>query len=187
MGQGRSRGGAADAGERGLKDRRSNMRFLLFFLLAICPGCATYHRGTAAGDGLGSIYVEPVKNSSLCPRASGPLTAQLTKKIQRSTSWKLADKNAAPSHLRVEIVDFQRKNFAYDPADTSKILSIKLVVAAECTLVGGDGRRILDRQRVEAAMNLEKQADFHTLQDQAIPPLMERLAGEICALLNAVW
>jgi hypothetical protein len=127
------------------------------------------------------------QNSSLCPKASGTLTAQLTKKLQQNTPLKLAEKGAPQSHLCVEIIDFRRENSAYDAADTSNVLSINFRVAAECTLTGQDGRRILDRQRVEVAMNLEKQADFLTSQDQAIPQLMERLAKEICALLANIW
>jgi hypothetical protein len=163
------------------------MRLSLFFLLAILSGCASYYRGTAASNELGTIYVEPVKNSSLCPKASWVLTAQLTKKFQQNTSLKLVGKNEARSRLCVEIVDFQRKNSTYDSRDTSKVLSINFRVVAECTLIGGNGRCILDHQRVEATMNLEKQADFHSLQDQAIPQLMDRLAREICALLVNVW
>jgi hypothetical protein len=163
------------------------VRFFLFFSGAIFSGCATYHRGVSAGAGPGSICIEPVKNSSLCPKASGTLAAQLVKKIQQNTPWKLAGKGAAQSHLCVEIIDFRRENFAYDAADTSNVLSINFHVAAECTLTGQDGRPILDRQRVETAMNLEKQTDFLTSQDQAIPQLMERLAKEICALLVNIW
>ncbi|MDR1303151.1 MAG: hypothetical protein LBJ81_00855, partial [Puniceicoccales bacterium] len=75
-----------------------SVRFFLSFLWVSFSGCATYHRGVSAGAGPGPIYIEPVKNSSLCPKAAGTLTAQLTKKLQQNTPWKLADEGAAQSH-----------------------------------------------------------------------------------------
>ncbi|MDR1435023.1 MAG: LPS assembly lipoprotein LptE [Puniceicoccales bacterium] len=161
--------------------------FILFLLCLIFSGCSHYHSGISPQNVVQSIYVEPVKNSSLCPKASGPLTAQLTKKIQRSTPLKLAHKGEAQSHLRVEIVDFSQKNSAYDPKDTSIALSVNLRIVAECTLVDRSGKSLLERQRVEVAVDLLKGRDFHSLRDQAIPQLMERLARKICALLVNIW
>jgi hypothetical protein len=100
------------------------------------------------------------QNSSLCSKASGTLTTQLTKKLQQNTPLKLAEKGAAQSHLCVEVTDFRRENFAYDAADTSNVLSINFRVAADCTLTGQDGHRILDQQRVEAAMKCQEAGGF---------------------------
>jgi hypothetical protein len=160
--------------------------FVLFFMAIIFGGCH-YQRGVGPTNVMQSIYVEPVKNSSLCPKASGTLTAQLTKAIQRNTSLKLASKNEASGHLQVEIVDYSQKNSAYDPRDTSIILSLSLCIVAECTLVDRDGHFLWDHQRVEASMDLEKCNNFHSLRDQAIPQLMERLARKICTLLVNIW
>jgi hypothetical protein len=158
------------------------MRFILFLMAVVLGGCH-YQRGV--GTAVQSIYVEPVKNSSLCPRASGTLTAQLTKVIQRSL--KLAAKNEADAHLRVEIVDYAKKNATYNPKDTSVVLSVSLCVVAECTLVDREGHFLLECQRVEATMDLEKCNNFHSSHDQAIPQLMGRLARKIGALLMNVW
>jgi hypothetical protein len=45
----------------------------------------------------------------------------------------------------------------------------------------------LERQRIEADIDLEKYSHFHSLRDQAIPQLMERLARKICAFLINIW
>ncbi|MDR1590780.1 MAG: LPS assembly lipoprotein LptE [Puniceicoccales bacterium] len=157
-------------------------RLILLVAAAILGGCR-YQRGT--GTAMRSIYVEPGSNGSLCPKAA--LTAQLAKAIQRSASLKLACKHEADAHLRVEIVNFLQKNSAYDPKDTSIVLSLNLCVVAECTLIDREGRFLLERQRVEVGMDLEKCNDFHLLRDQATPQLMERLAREICTLLVNIW
>jgi hypothetical protein len=162
------------------------MRFILACFLLIFFGCARYSSSVGPAK-VQSVYVEPVKNSSLCPKASGTLTAQLVKAIQHSVSLKSAGKEEAQTHLQVEIVDFSQKDSAYDSKDTSMVLSFDLRVVAECTLTDGEGHFLLERQRVEAAMDLEKQGNFHSLRDQAIPQLMERLARKICALLVNIW
>ncbi|MDR1906984.1 MAG: LPS assembly lipoprotein LptE [Puniceicoccales bacterium] len=163
------------------------VRFILFFMGMICGGCAHYQSGVGATNVVQSVYIEPVKNSSLCPKASGSLTAQLTKTIQQSTPLKLARKNEANAHLQIEIVDYSQKNSTYDPKDTSSVLSLNLRVVAECTLIDKEGHFLLEHQRVEASMDLEKQSNFLSLRDQAIPQLMERLARKIGALLVNIW
>jgi hypothetical protein len=163
------------------------MRVIILFMVLILGGCAHYHSGVGSKDVTRSIYVEPVKNSSLCPKASGTLTAQLTKAVQRSPSLKLAGKNEANTHLRVEIVDYSQKKSTYDPKDTSIALSFTLHVVAECTLIDREGRFLLEHQRVKASIDLEKCTHFHSLRDQAVPQLMGRLAREICALLVNIW
>jgi hypothetical protein len=171
----------------GARVRKSVMvRFILLAMGIIFGGCH-YQRGVGSTDIVRSVYVEPVKNSSLCPRASGTLTAQLIQAIQRSTPLKLANKNEAHTHLQVEIVDFSQKNSAYDPLDTSIALSFTLRVVAECTLFDREGHFLWERQRVEATMDLEKQDHFLSLRDQAIPQLMERLAKKIAVLLVNIW
>jgi hypothetical protein len=96
-------------------------------------------------------------------------------------------KNEAHTHLQVEIIDYSQKKSTYDPKDTSIALSLALHVVAECTLIDREGRFLLERQRVEAGMDLEKCPHFHSLRDQAVPRLMGRLAREICALLVNIW
>jgi hypothetical protein len=156
-------------------------------MVLVLGGCAHYRSGIGPTDIVRSIYIEPIKNSSLCPKASGTLTAQLIKAIQRSTSLKLTGKNEANTHLQVEIVDYSQKKSTYDPKDTSIVLSFDLHVIAECTLIDREGRFLLERQRVEASMDLEKYTHFHSLRDQAVPQLIGRLAREICALLVNIW
>jgi hypothetical protein len=163
------------------------MRVILLLTVLVLGGCAHYRSGIGPTDVVQSIYVEPVKNSSLCPKASGTLTAQLTKAIQRSPSLQLTGKNEANTHLQIEVVDYSQKKSTYDPKDTSIALSLDLLVVAECTLVDRDGHFLLERQRIEAAMDLEKRTHFHSLRDQAIPQLMGRLARNICALLVNIW
>jgi hypothetical protein len=162
------------------------VRFILLLMGIILGGCR-YKNGVGSAANVRSIYVEPVKNSSLCHRASGTLTAQLAQAIQRSTPLKLAGKDEAHTHLQVEIIDFSQKNSAYDPKDTSITLSLTLCVIAECTLIDRDGHFLWERQSVEATMDLEKQDHFFALRDQAIPQLMERLAKKISVLLVNIW
>ncbi|MDR3317512.1 MAG: LPS assembly lipoprotein LptE [Puniceicoccales bacterium] len=163
------------------------IRSILFFILAIIAGCTHYHRGASLEDVAQSIYVEPVKNSSLCPKASSILTPQLIKNIQQNTSLKLTPKEKAQLHLQVEVVDFSQKSSTYNPDDTAQVLSFDLRIAAECTLIDKNGRLLLDHQRFETSMDLEKEKNFHLLRDQAIPPLMERLARKICAAVVNIW
>jgi hypothetical protein len=163
------------------------VRVILSFMGIILSGCAQYRRGNGPIDAVQSIYIEPVNNSSLCPRASETLTTQLTKIIQRNTPLRLASKNEANAHLQIEIVDYVQRNVTYDPKDTSIVLSLNLRVAAECTFIDREGHFLLEHQRVEANMDLGKCNHFHSLRDQAIPQLMERLAREICALLMNIW
>jgi hypothetical protein len=72
----------------------------------ICRGCAHHQNGIGPSNVLQSIYVEPVKNSSLCPKSSGSLTTRLTKIIQQSIPLKLARKNEANTHLQIKIIDY---------------------------------------------------------------------------------
>ncbi|MDR2812286.1 MAG: LPS assembly lipoprotein LptE [Puniceicoccales bacterium] len=160
---------------------------VLLFMNVFSAGCTSYQMGVGMADGMRSIYVEPVKNSSLCPQASGTLTAQLAKAIQRTTPLKLAEKNEADCHLQVEIVDYSQPHSAYDPGDTSIVLSLNLRIVVECTLVNQKGNFLLECQRIEACMDLEKCNHFHSLRDQAIPQLMGRLARKICAFLVNIW
>jgi hypothetical protein len=153
----------------------------------IFGGCVNYQRGVGSVDVVRSIYIEPVKNSSLCPQTSGTLTAQLTKAIQWSTPLKLVGKDEAHTHLQVEIVDYSQKNSTYDPRDTSIVLSLSLRIVAECTLFDREGHCLLEHQRVEASMDLDKCSNFHSFRDQAIPQLMGRLARKIGALLINIW
>jgi hypothetical protein len=156
-------------------------------MVLVLGGCAHYRSGIGPTDIVRSIYIEPIKNSSLCPKASVTLTAQLAKAVQRSPSLKLTGKNEANTHLQVEIVDYSQRKSTYDPKDTSIVLSFDLHVVAECTLIDREGRFLLECQRIEASMDLEKCTHFHSLRDQAVPQLMGRLAREICALLVNIW
>ncbi|MDR2806753.1 MAG: LPS assembly lipoprotein LptE [Puniceicoccales bacterium] len=161
-------------------------RVISLSLLAVFSGCH-YHRGISPTNNIHSIYVAPVKNSTLCPKASGTLTTQLIKKIQQSTSLKCVPKNEAQGHLQIEIVDFSKKSAALNPSDTSVVLIFNVSVVAECTFIDKEGRYWLEHQRIEAHMDLDKAHNFHSLQDQALPQLMERLARKICALLTNIW
>ncbi|MDR0418216.1 MAG: LPS assembly lipoprotein LptE [Puniceicoccales bacterium] len=163
------------------------IRFILLLMAMILGGCACYKKGVGSADVVQSIYIEPVKNSSLCPQTSGTLTAQLSKAIQWNTPLKLMGKNEAHTHLQVEIVDYFQKNSTYDPKDTSIVLSLSFRIVAECTLFDRKGHCLLERQRVEASMDLEKCSNFHSFRDQAIPQLMGRLARKIGALLINIW
>jgi hypothetical protein len=99
----------------------------------------------------------------------------------------LASESEANPHLLVEIVEYSQKKSPYDPKNTSIARSLDLHVVAECTLIDRNGRLLLERQRVEAGMDLEKDSHFHSLRDQAVSQLMGRLVREIGALLVTIW
>lgn len=160
------------------------MKLILFLVYGILSGCSRYYWGIPNHNLVQSIYVEPVKNSSLCPKASGSLSVQLAKRIQQNTPIKLASKEEAQSHLRVEIVDFSQRNSSYDPKDTAIVLSMNFRAVAECTLIDKNGKPLWEDQRVEVVMDVGKEKDFHSFLDQAIPQVMERLARRICMLLG---
>lgn len=157
----------------------------LLVMLTLMTSCASYHHGTDSK--LASIYIAPVKNSSLFPNLSGALTNALVHEIQSKTAIKIVGKQIKSVRLLVEISRYGQKEVVTDAEDTSRSLAWEQNLEVIFSLYDADGAIMIDQQKVTVTTDLEMKRDFLESKDFIAASLAERAARKIVAFVAHAW
>lgn len=152
--------------------------------LVIC-GCAGYKLGPTAALAPGSktIQVQPFANRTPEPHLTDALTAALRKQIQRNTTGRLVTKGDADIVVTGEIVQYNRTELSYQPADAVSVLDYRVTMTAHVVAREvATGRVVLDKE-IQAGALVRVGPDLANAERQALPLLAETMAKSITDLL----
>jgi hypothetical protein len=156
--------------------------FLSAFLLS---GCAGYHLGPANGMAAGekSIQVRPFANSTLEPRLTDAVTAQLRREIQRDGTFRLATHDDGDVVVTGTLTRYNRREMSISEADTLTPVDFRLILTAHVTArERGTGKVLLDKT-VSGSVLIRIGLDLPDSERQAMPILASDLAKNVTALL----
>ncbi len=152
-------------------------------------GCAHYRPGDGAELPFSSLYIAPVVDRSLVPRAATLLSADLRDAILRRASNPALAPDAASSDatLAVTLLDLRRGIAATSPSDTALGTAFQVSLHAEITLLKADGTALISRRAVESSTMVFALGDYAQGEQQAIPALAEALAVRIVNEITQGW
>lgn len=148
---------------------------LSIFLLT---GCASYRLGLPGGEGVKSIYLEPVINDSDTPQIRALLTEQLRRQFGQSAQWRLADREDAEYQLQVRITRSSQRVGATREDDTGRGLSFstRLIASGELTLPDGTSRKLTELESDGVIFATPGQPE---VAYQSLPSLSQKLAEQV--------
>lgn len=162
------------------------LRLLPALLAALAlSGCAGYRLGPSNGMAAGekSIQVRPFSNSTLEPRLTDALTAQLRREIQRDGTFRLASHDDGNIVVSGAITRYNRREMSLSHADTLTPLDFRLTLTAHVTArERGSGKVLLDKIVTGSAL-IRIGSDLTDAERQALPILAGDLAKNVTALL----
>ncbi|MGF1450892.1 MAG: LPS assembly lipoprotein LptE [Opitutales bacterium] len=155
----------------------------------VVAGCAHYALGDGSEPPFDRVWVAPVQNQALVPRASAPVTGAIRDRfLQEPGKLALADQDAAnAARLEVVLTDFSRRMITTLPTDTGRGETFQLVLDASVTLRGPDGEVLFRDRPFFAATTAFALANFPNAEYQALPVLAKELADKIHHAVNSVW
>ena len=162
------------------------LRSLVSFLAAlVLSGCAGYRLGPSNGMAAGekSIQVRPFSNSTLEPRLTDAVTAQLRREIQREGTFRLASQDDGDIVVSGTITRYNRREMSLSEADNLTPLDFRLTLTAHVTArERGTGKVLLDRNVTGYAL-VRIGSDLTDTERQVLPVLAGDLARNVTALL----
>ena len=137
----------------------------------------------ALAPGSKTIQVQPFANRTAEPRLTDALAAALRKQIQRDTACRLVTKGDADIVVTGEIIEYNRTELSYQPADAVSVLDYRVTMTAHVVAREvATGRVVLDKE-VQAGTLVRVGADLANAERQALPLLAETMAKNITDLL----
>jgi hypothetical protein len=162
------------------------LRLLPAFVAAlVLSGCAGYRLGPSNGMAAGekSIQIRPFSNSTLEPRLTDAVTAQLRREIQRDGTFRLASQDEGDIVVSGTITRYNRREISLSEADTLTPLDFHLMLTAHVTArERGTGKVLLDRIVTGSAL-IRMGANLPDAERQVLPVLACDLARNVTALL----
>ncbi len=148
-------------------------------------GCAGYRLGPVGGlaPGTRSIQVSVFANRTSEPHLAESLVVALRKQIQRDGTYRLASDSEADVVVSGEIIEYNRIELSYQPADAVTVMDYRVTMTAqvrarECAT----GKVILEKQ-VQASTLIRAGPDISSAERQALPLLADAMAKNITDLL----
>lgn len=161
--------------------------FGLFFILAIFSGCSHYHLGSKPLP-FNTLYIEPVRNTSLAPQVQAPLTAQLRQTFLRNTSLTLASEESADATLSTTVTNYTRSATATREEDTDIGRSFAISATVKCSLTDNKtGKVLFSNRTISASVNASTDGGFQESEYRAMAAITENLSLQIKSLVVSVW
>jgi len=165
----------------------------LFFVSVVlaASGCAGYRVGDISGrelQGVRSVYVPVVRNTSLTPDLDMTVTNAIIRRFNNDGTLSVQQNNAADSELDVTITDVTQSAVRSSSSDILVTAEYQLTIKATATYVNRKlGRKIFENTGVTGSTYFFTQADIQEGIRQALPLAAQDLANNTVKLVTEGW
>jgi outer membrane lipopolysaccharide assembly protein LptE/RlpB len=171
--------------------RLSLRKALPLTLALLITGCAGYQLGPTGGQIAGerSILIPPVKNTTIEPRLSQPVTQALRRQIQQDGTLRLAtDSSPTDLILNATIESYERRPTAFLRGDVITVQEYELILTVRVVVTErGKEEPVLDR-RINGRTTLIVDADQFSAERQAAPLLADDFARRaVIYITEGAW
>lgn len=168
------------------------VRALAFVAVVLAAsGCAGYRVGDISGrdlQGVRSVYVPVVRNSSLTPDLDMTVTNAIIRRFNNDGTLTVQQNNAADSELDVTITDVTQSAVRSSSSDILVTAEYQLTIKATATYVNRKlGRKIFENTGVTGSTYFFTQADIQEGIRQALPLAAQDLANNTVKLVTEGW
>jgi len=162
-------------------------------LLVVCglSGCAGYRVGNISGrdlQGVHSVFVPVVRNSSLEPDLQVTLTNEIIRRFNNDGTLTVNQTSNADSELDVTVVNVRRQASRSSTTDVLVTAQYQLTIEAKATFVNRRlGRKIFENSTVTGSTTFFTQANIQEGERQALPLAAEDLAKNVVTMVTEGW
>jgi len=162
-------------------------------LLAVLAlsGCAGYRVGNISGrdlQGVRSVYVPVVKNSSLTPDLQMTVTNAVIRRFNDDGTLQVNQDPNADSELDVTITNVTPTSISSSNNDIYVTAQYQVTITATVTFVNRRlGRKIFENTPAAGSTTVFTQSDIQEGQRQALPLAAKDLANNIVKLVTEGW
>lgn len=161
---------------------------LIVFTLS---GCAGYRVGNVSGrelQGVRSVYVPIVRNTSLQPSLQGLVTNAIVQRFNDDGTLTVDQNANADSELDVTVTNVQEIQVANSTSDINITTQYQINITATVTYVNRRlGRKIFENTVVTGSTTFFTQANIQEGIRQAIPLAAQDLATNIVKQVTEGW
>jgi hypothetical protein len=170
---------------------RAVRAFAFVAVVLAASGCAGYRVGDISGrdlQGVRSVYVPVVRNSSLTPDLDMTVTNAIIRRFNNDGTLTVQQNNAADSELDVTITDVTQSAVRSSSSDILVTAEYQLTIHATATYVNRKlGRKIFENTGVTGSTYFFTQADIQEGIRQALPLAAQDLANNTVKLVTEGW
>jgi hypothetical protein len=164
----------------------------LFLLVAFAlTGCAGYRVGDISGrniQGVRSVYVPVVKNTSLEPDLQMTVTNAIIRRFNTDGTLEVNQSQFADSELDVVVTNIQHTPYRSSVNDLLVTAEYQITIQATATFVNRKlGRKIFENAAVVGITTFFTQSDIQEGERQAIPLAAEDLANNVVKSVTEGW
>ena len=179
---------------------RGPVALLLFVVLGLFSGCASYQLGAPAELPFKTIYIRPASNDSFAPQAQAIVSSQLRQQFIRDGRVHLVtNEDAADAVLTVNLAEYDRRGGARRSSDTVVASDFDISLSADVSLYNsGTGDYLFESRKIAGRTKtyienpyasdsaLRTQA-YQQSEYQAMPVLARDLARKIADEVLSTW
>ena len=162
----------------------------LLFVFSL-GGCAGYRVGNTSGreiQGVHSVYVPVVKNTSLEPDIQMTVTNAIIRRFNSDGTLEVNQNLSADSELDITILNVQHNAVASSISDVLVTAEYQVTIQARATYVNRKlGRKIFENYPVTGSTNFFTQSNIQEGERQALPLAAEDLANNTVKLITEGW
>lgn len=160
-------------------------------LALILSGCAGYRVGNISGrdlQGVRSVYVPVVKNTSLQPDIQVTTTNAIIRRFNSDGTLEVNQTSNADSELDVTITNVRNTAVRSSTSDIYVTAQYQVTIEATATFVNRRlGRKIFENVTVTGSTTFFSQSNIQEGERQAIPLAAEDLAENTVKLITEGW
>ena len=164
---------------------------ILVLAVAAIDGCAGYRVGNTSGrdlQGVRSVYVPVVKNTSLSPDLQMTVTNAIIRRFNNDGTLTVNQNTNADSELDVVVTNVQYTAVRSSTSDILVTAQYQLTIQATATYVNRKlGRKIFENIPVLGNTTFFTQSDIQEGARQALPLAAEDLANNTVKLITEGW
>jgi hypothetical protein len=167
-------------------------RFLVILVgVMTLAGCAGYRVGNTSGreiQGVRSVYVPTVKNTSLEPDLQLTVTNAVIRRFNNDGTLEVNQSQFADSELDVVITNVDHTPIRSSTNDILVTAEYQVTIQATVTYVNRKlGRKIFENASISGSTTFFTQSDIQEGERQAIPLAAEDLANNIVKQVTEGW
>ena len=164
--------------------------YLLVGLVGLA-GCAGYRVGNTSGrdlQGVRSVYVPMVKNTSLEPDLQLTVTNAIIRRFNTDGTLEVNQSQFADSELDVVVTNIEHTPYRSSTNDILVTAEYQITIQATATFVNRKlGRKIFENSAVVGITTFFTQSDIQEGERQAIPLAAEDLANNVVKAVTEGW
>jgi hypothetical protein len=175
------------------KGSRRVLAWVALFTLGVLSlgGCAGYRVGNTSGrnlQGVRSVYVPTVKNTSLEPDLQMTVTNAIIRRFNEDGTLEVNQNSNADSELDVTITNIQHTPVRSSTSDILVTAQYQLTIQGTATFVNRRlGRKIFENFSISGNTTFFTQSDIQEGERQALPLAAEDLATNAVHLITEGW